>query len=228
MCVFVCVLQKLLFYEDRHQLSAPKWTELATLINSCMDYEPFQRPSFRSVIRDLNSLFTPGTQIYTTLHNIHNSAHLYTTLHHSAQHSQLCTTLHHSTQLRKTLHNSVYHVHCIFQLLSFIRAFHLRDFFIVTRIIIFLSHAFFALSDYELLVENDVLPVRNRGFGLSGTFDIQEPTQFEARHLIFLQQLGKVKTSLSPNFSRCGDDVWGKKTHTFTRLKAHTLCSFVL
>ncbi|KAF4077201.1 hypothetical protein AMELA_G00205350 [Ameiurus melas] len=96
--------KKLLFYEDRHQLSAPKWTELATLINSCMDYEPFQRPSFRSIIRDLNSLFTP---------------------------------------------------------------------------------------DYELLVENDVLPVRNRGFGLSGTFDSQEPTQFEARHLIFLQQLGK-------------------------------------
>ncbi|TSY69823.1 Tyrosine-protein kinase JAK2 [Bagarius yarrelli] len=94
----------LLFYEDRHQLSAPKWTELATLINSCMDYEPFQRPSFRAVIRDLNSLFTP---------------------------------------------------------------------------------------DYELLVENDAFPGRNRGFGFSGTFDSQEPTQFEARHLIFLQQLGK-------------------------------------
>ncbi|KAB5549340.1 hypothetical protein PHYPO_G00066220 [Pangasianodon hypophthalmus] len=96
--------KKLLFYEDRHQLTAPKWTELATLINNCMDYEPFQRPSFRSVIRDLNSLFTP---------------------------------------------------------------------------------------DYELLVENDVLPLRNRGFGFSGAFDSQEPTQFEARHLIFLQQLGK-------------------------------------
>ncbi|MCJ8741247.1 hypothetical protein PDJAM_G00068510 [Pangasius djambal] len=96
--------KKLLFYEDRHQLSAPKWTELATLINNCMDYEPFQRPSFRSVIRDLNSLFTP---------------------------------------------------------------------------------------DYELLVENDVLPLRNRGFGFSGAFDSQEPTQFEPRHLIFLQQLGK-------------------------------------
>ncbi|XP_060746360.1 tyrosine-protein kinase JAK2a [Tachysurus vachellii] len=96
--------KKLLFYEDRHQLTAPKWTELATLINSCMDYEPCQRPSFRSVIRDLNSLFTP---------------------------------------------------------------------------------------DYELLVENDVLPGRNRGFGFSGTFDSREPTQFEARHLIFLQQLGK-------------------------------------
>ncbi|KAF7696634.1 hypothetical protein HF521_005052 [Silurus meridionalis] len=96
--------KKLLFYEDRHQLSAPKWTELAALINNCMDYEPFQRLSFRSIIRDLNSLFTP---------------------------------------------------------------------------------------DYELLVENDAPAVRNRGFGFSGMFDSQEPTQFEARHLIFLQQLGK-------------------------------------
>ncbi|XP_007252861.3 tyrosine-protein kinase JAK2a [Astyanax mexicanus] len=96
--------KKLLFYEDRHQLPAPKWTELANLINSCMDYEPSQRPSFRGIIRDLNSLFTP---------------------------------------------------------------------------------------DYELLVENDMVPVRSRGFGFAGAFDIQEPVQFEARHLIFLQQLGK-------------------------------------
>lgn len=52
--------QKRLFYEDRHQLPAPKWTELANLIHSCMDYEPLHRPSFKAVIRDLNSLFTPG------------------------------------------------------------------------------------------------------------------------------------------------------------------------
>nr|XP_046160943.1 tyrosine-protein kinase JAK2-like isoform X1 [Oncorhynchus gorbuscha]XP_046160944.1 tyrosine-protein kinase JAK2-like isoform X1 [Oncorhynchus gorbuscha]XP_046160945.1 tyrosine-protein kinase JAK2-like isoform X1 [Oncorhynchus gorbuscha] len=51
--------KKRLFYEDHHQLPAPKWTELANLINSCMDYEPSNRPSFRAVIRDLNSLFTP-------------------------------------------------------------------------------------------------------------------------------------------------------------------------
>uniref|UniRef100_A0A4W4FTP6 Tyrosine-protein kinase n=1 Tax=Electrophorus electricus TaxID=8005 RepID=A0A4W4FTP6_ELEEL len=96
--------KKLLFYEDRHQLPSPKWAELAHLINSCMDYEPSQRPSFRAVIRDLNSLFTP---------------------------------------------------------------------------------------DYELLVENDIGPVRSRGFGFVGSLDSQEPAQFEARHLIFLQQLGK-------------------------------------
>lgn len=52
--------QKRLFYEDRHQLPAPKWTELANLITSCMDYEPLHRPSFKAIIRDLNGLFTPG------------------------------------------------------------------------------------------------------------------------------------------------------------------------
>ncbi|KAG7498689.1 tyrosine-protein kinase JAK2-like [Solea senegalensis] len=55
--------KKNLFYEDRHQLPAPKWTELANLINCCMDYEPSYRPSFRAVIRDLNSLFTPDYEL---------------------------------------------------------------------------------------------------------------------------------------------------------------------
>ncbi|XP_067105792.1 tyrosine-protein kinase JAK2a [Osmerus mordax] len=55
--------KKFLFYEDRHQLPAPKWTELANLITSCMDYEPCHRPSFRAVIRDLNSLFTPDYEL---------------------------------------------------------------------------------------------------------------------------------------------------------------------
>uniref|UniRef100_A0A8C4I4M8 Tyrosine-protein kinase n=1 Tax=Dicentrarchus labrax TaxID=13489 RepID=A0A8C4I4M8_DICLA len=52
--------KKILFYEDHHQLPAPKWTELANLITSCMDYEPTFRPTFRAIIRDLHSLFTPG------------------------------------------------------------------------------------------------------------------------------------------------------------------------
>uniref|UniRef100_A0A3B4BM17 Tyrosine-protein kinase n=1 Tax=Periophthalmus magnuspinnatus TaxID=409849 RepID=A0A3B4BM17_9GOBI len=55
--------KKNLFYEDRHQLPAPKWTELANLINNCMDYEPSHRPSFKAVIRDLNSLFTPDYEL---------------------------------------------------------------------------------------------------------------------------------------------------------------------
>lgn len=59
---------KLQFYEDRHQLPAPKWTELANLINNCMDYEPDFRPSFRAIIRDLNSLFTPGMYCWSN-HN---------------------------------------------------------------------------------------------------------------------------------------------------------------
>ncbi|KAM6985503.1 tyrosine-protein kinase JAK2a isoform 2-T2 [Aplochiton taeniatus] len=55
--------KKNLFYEDRHQLPAPKWTELANLINSCMDYEPSHRPYFKAIIRDLNSLFTPDYEL---------------------------------------------------------------------------------------------------------------------------------------------------------------------
>uniref|UniRef100_A0A8C5ESZ5 Tyrosine-protein kinase n=1 Tax=Gouania willdenowi TaxID=441366 RepID=A0A8C5ESZ5_GOUWI len=62
LCTLDCS-KKNLFYEDRHQLPAPKWTELANLINSCMDYEPSHRPSFRAVIRDLNSLFTPDYEL---------------------------------------------------------------------------------------------------------------------------------------------------------------------
>ncbi|XP_074850965.1 tyrosine-protein kinase JAK2 isoform X2 [Carettochelys insculpta] len=93
------------FYEDRHQLPSPNWTELANLINHCMDYEPDFRPSFRAIIRDLNSLFTP---------------------------------------------------------------------------------------DYELLTENDMLPNMRIGtLGFSGAFEDRDPTQFEERHLKFLQQLGK-------------------------------------
>lgn len=54
--------QKLQFYEERQHLPAPKWMELATLIQQCMAYEPGQRPSFRAIIRDLNSLITSGAR----------------------------------------------------------------------------------------------------------------------------------------------------------------------
>ncbi|XP_043577361.1 tyrosine-protein kinase JAK2-like [Chiloscyllium plagiosum] len=50
--------RKLQFYEDGLQLPAPRWTELANLINQCMNYEPYQRPSFRAIIRELNKLNT--------------------------------------------------------------------------------------------------------------------------------------------------------------------------
>ncbi|NWR81867.1 JAK3 kinase, partial [Centropus unirufus] len=52
--------QKLEFYQNSLQLPAPKWTELATLITQCMDYQPPRRPCFRALIRDLNSLITSG------------------------------------------------------------------------------------------------------------------------------------------------------------------------
>ncbi|ELW67167.1 Tyrosine-protein kinase JAK3 [Tupaia chinensis] len=55
--------QKLQFYTGRQQLPAPKWTELALLIQDCMDYEPGRRPSFRAVIRDLNSLITSDYEL---------------------------------------------------------------------------------------------------------------------------------------------------------------------
>ncbi|NXA56936.1 JAK3 kinase, partial [Nothocercus julius] len=59
--------QKLRFYESGHQLPAPKWTELATLIAQCMDYEPRHRPCFRAVIRDLNSLITSDYELLSDL-----------------------------------------------------------------------------------------------------------------------------------------------------------------
>ncbi|XP_026994267.1 tyrosine-protein kinase JAK2 isoform X2 [Tachysurus fulvidraco] len=98
--------KKHLFYEKNQHLPVPKWTELANLINSCMNYEPAFRSSFRAIIRDLNSLSCP---------------------------------------------------------------------------------------DYEtVMMESDLVPVRTGGLVLvAGTFEDQEPVQFEERHLIFLQQLGK-------------------------------------
>ncbi|XP_045409427.1 tyrosine-protein kinase JAK3 isoform X3 [Lemur catta] len=54
---------KLQFYEQRKQLPAPKWTELALLIQQCMAYDPGQRPSFRAVIRDLNNLITSDYEL---------------------------------------------------------------------------------------------------------------------------------------------------------------------
>ncbi|KAM7142739.1 tyrosine-protein kinase JAK3 isoform 1-T3 [Molossus nigricans] len=55
--------KKLQFYEERQQLPAPKWMELALLIQQCMAYEPGHRPSFRAVIRDLNNLITSDYEL---------------------------------------------------------------------------------------------------------------------------------------------------------------------
>ncbi|XP_060088521.1 tyrosine-protein kinase JAK3 [Heteronotia binoei] len=54
---------KLKFYQDHHPLPPLKWTELANLVGQCMDYNPQQRPAFRAIIRDLNSLITSDYEL---------------------------------------------------------------------------------------------------------------------------------------------------------------------
>ncbi|XP_074834375.1 tyrosine-protein kinase JAK3 [Carettochelys insculpta] len=59
--------EKLQFYQNSLQLPAPRWMELANLISQCMDYQPERRPSFRAVIRDLNSLITSDYELLSDL-----------------------------------------------------------------------------------------------------------------------------------------------------------------
>nr|XP_033813105.1 tyrosine-protein kinase JAK3 isoform X2 [Geotrypetes seraphini] len=58
---------KVKFYQDQLQLPILKWTELANLINCCMNYRPFLRPSFRAIIRDLNNLITSDYELLVDL-----------------------------------------------------------------------------------------------------------------------------------------------------------------
>ncbi|KAH0511940.1 Non-receptor tyrosine-protein kinase TYK2 [Microtus ochrogaster] len=44
------------FYTKQHQLPEPSCPELATLTRQCLTYEPAQRPSFRTILRDLTRL----------------------------------------------------------------------------------------------------------------------------------------------------------------------------
>lgn len=48
--------QKERFYTKKHQLPEPSCPELATLTRQCLTYEPAQRPSFRTILRDLTRL----------------------------------------------------------------------------------------------------------------------------------------------------------------------------
>lgn len=53
-------------------------------------------------------------------------------------------------------------------------------------------------------MDSDILPNRTPGSGwVTGGLDAQDPAQFEERHLIFLQQLGKVQTDLSVLYFWC-------------------------
>ncbi|KAM5307482.1 non-receptor tyrosine-protein kinase TYK2 isoform 2-T4 [Glossophaga mutica] len=48
--------EKEYFYQKQHQLPEPTCLELATLTSQCLTYEPAQRPSFRTILRDLTHL----------------------------------------------------------------------------------------------------------------------------------------------------------------------------
>ncbi|XP_054418241.1 non-receptor tyrosine-protein kinase TYK2 isoform X2 [Pteronotus mesoamericanus] len=48
--------EKECFYLKQHQLPEPSCPELATLTSQCLTYEPAQRPSFRTILRDLTHL----------------------------------------------------------------------------------------------------------------------------------------------------------------------------
>ncbi|XP_053514400.1 non-receptor tyrosine-protein kinase TYK2 isoform X2 [Artibeus jamaicensis] len=48
--------EKECFYQKRHQLPEPACPELATLTSQCLTYEPAQRSSFRTILRDLTHL----------------------------------------------------------------------------------------------------------------------------------------------------------------------------
>ncbi|KAM4708941.1 tyrosine-protein kinase JAK3 [Discoglossus pictus] len=54
---------KLKFYNDQQQLSSAPWAELANLVHQCMSYKPLLRPSFRSIIRELNNLITSDYEL---------------------------------------------------------------------------------------------------------------------------------------------------------------------
>lgn len=57
-------LQKERFYEKRHHLPEPSCRELATLISQCLNYAPGERPSFRTILRDLTQL-QPHSKSFT-------------------------------------------------------------------------------------------------------------------------------------------------------------------
>ncbi|XP_006161609.1 non-receptor tyrosine-protein kinase TYK2 isoform X1 [Tupaia chinensis] len=51
-----CLSEKERFYQKQHRLPEPSCPELATITSQCLNYEPAQRPSFRTILRDLTQL----------------------------------------------------------------------------------------------------------------------------------------------------------------------------
>lgn len=62
--------QKECFYQKQHRLPQPSCPELATLISQCLTYEPAQRPSFRTILRDLTQL-QPQSELPSCPHHHH-------------------------------------------------------------------------------------------------------------------------------------------------------------
>ncbi|KFO79730.1 Non-receptor tyrosine-protein kinase TYK2, partial [Cuculus canorus] len=46
------------FYEKRHRLPEPSCRDLASLVSRCLSYAPSERPSFRTILRDLTRLLS--------------------------------------------------------------------------------------------------------------------------------------------------------------------------
>ncbi|XP_049644397.1 non-receptor tyrosine-protein kinase TYK2 [Suncus etruscus] len=53
------------FYQKQHQLPEPSCPDLALLIRQCLTYEPAQRPSFRTILRDLTQLQPQNLDVMT-------------------------------------------------------------------------------------------------------------------------------------------------------------------
>ncbi|NXN94957.1 TYK2 kinase, partial [Rhinopomastus cyanomelas] len=55
------------FYEKQHRLPEPSCEELASLIHRCLNYSPTERPSFRTILRDLTRLQPHHLEAVTTV-----------------------------------------------------------------------------------------------------------------------------------------------------------------
>uniref|UniRef100_A0ABM5ENZ2 Tyrosine-protein kinase n=1 Tax=Pogona vitticeps TaxID=103695 RepID=A0ABM5ENZ2_9SAUR len=55
------------FYQEGGRLPALPWPELAQLVAQCMDYDPWRRPTFRAVLRDLNGFISSDYELLSDL-----------------------------------------------------------------------------------------------------------------------------------------------------------------
>ena len=62
--------QKEQFYQHRRQLVEPQSPELASFISMCLTYEPVERPSFRTVLRELSKSPSTVLRVLTALEQL--------------------------------------------------------------------------------------------------------------------------------------------------------------